>query len=82
MRTNTRRSAGAGTTGHPASIPEASPSELVAPEGTPDLEPRAGSWAEDWSTPAKQRQMSAAWPLLWLTIPLVLLILYGLFGGD
>lgn len=82
MRMNARRSAGAGTTGHPATTPEASPSELGAPEGAPNLEPRGGSWEEDWSTPAKQRQMSAIWPLLWLTIPLVLLILYGLFGGD
>jgi len=84
MRTNMRRSSGAGTTGQPpASTPEASPSGLVAPETAPRLEkPRVGSWTEDWSAPAKQPQMSAIWPLLWLTIPLVLLVLYGLFGGD
>ncbi|HSN82814.1 MAG TPA: hypothetical protein VLS88_09575 [Polyangiales bacterium] len=84
MRTNVKRSADAGTIGHlPASPPEVSPSELVATETAPSLErPRAGAWAEDWSTPDKQPQMSAIWPLLWLTIPLVLLVLYGLFGGN
>ena len=33
---------------------------------------------EDWTDPAKQHQMSAIWPLMWLAVPLVALILYGL----
>jgi hypothetical protein len=34
--------------------------------------------AEDWTDPAKRHQMSAIWPLMWLAVPLVGLVLYGL----
>ena len=84
MGTNVRRSSGAGTTGlAPLSRSEAKLSEPPAPEAAPnEAKPRAESSPEDWSTPAMQHQMSAIWPLLWLTIPFVLLVLYGLFSGD
>ena len=45
----------------------------------PNPPPHGRGWAEDWSDPSKLPQVSALWPLLWLTIPLVLLVLYGYF---
>jgi hypothetical protein len=69
-------------------------SSLVPP---PDLDPqdfeetepttkpgerRTGDWAEDWTDSSQHRQVSALWPLMWLTLPLVLLVLYGLFSGH
>jgi hypothetical protein len=49
---------------------------------TKPVERRTGGWAEDWSDPKRQHQVSALWPLMWLTLPLVLLVLYGLFAGH
>lgn len=64
------------------SVPE-SASELVQPSPPPEGQHRpAGSWAEDWSDSPTRREMSAMWPLLWLTVPLVLLVLYGLLAGH
>lgn len=55
---------------------EADPTEQALSPIPP--RPEARPDADDWSDPSKLRQMSAIWPLLWLTIPLVLLVLYGL----
>ena len=44
-------------------------------EPTPEQESPS---PEDWTDPAKRHQMSAIWPLMWLAIPLVALVLYGL----
>jgi hypothetical protein len=49
---------------------------------TKRAERRTGGWAEDWTDSSKQHQVSALWPLMWLTLPLVLLVLYGLFSGH
>ena len=83
MRTNVKNGAGVGVTGRPstASVPK-TPTELAPP--SPPTEPdrrRAGSWAEDWSDSSSQPKMNAIWPLLWLAIPLVSLVLYGLLTG-
>ena len=82
MRTNTKTSSRSpGSTGHPPTLPlPEAPSEVLAPSPEPRAEgrPAGGSWAEDWSDPSKQPQMSPIWPLLWLAIPFVLLVVYGL----
>jgi hypothetical protein len=45
--------------------------------------PRAPApWAEDWSEPAKHPQMSAIWPILWLGIPLLAMVVYGYLSGP
>jgi hypothetical protein len=51
-------------------------------EETKPVERRTGGWAEDWTEPSKHHQVSALWPLMWLTLPLALLVLYGLFSGH
>jgi hypothetical protein len=58
---------------------ETDPAEQAVPERLSARPPQAPPGADDWSDPSKLRQMSAIWPLLWLTVPLVLLVLYGLF---
>lgn len=86
MHANLKRSSVASTAGGPlAPPPEAAvaPSEPIAPAPQPTAaRPPGRGWAEDWSDPSKQPQMSAIWPLLWLTIPFVLLVLYGFFARD
>ncbi|MGB5697973.1 MAG: hypothetical protein WBM46_20150 [Polyangiales bacterium] len=86
MRTNLKSSSVANTADRPlAPTPEAAvaPSEPVpaAPQPTA-AHPHGRAWPEDWNSPSKQSQMSAIWPLLWLTIPFVLLVLYGFFTRD
>jgi len=86
MHTNRKSSSVARTADVPlAPMPEAAvaPSEPIAP--APQLtaaRPHGRAWPEDWSSPSKLPQMSAIWPLLWLTIPFVLLVLYGFFTRD
>ena len=84
MRTNLKSSSVASTVNVPlAPMPEAAvvPSEPIAPAPQPTAaRPQGRGWAEDWSDPSKLPQVSALWPLLWLTIPLVLLVLYGYFS--
>ncbi|MGB8223982.1 MAG: hypothetical protein WCF10_15445 [Polyangiales bacterium] len=86
MRTNLKSSSVANTADCPlAPTPEAAvaPSEPIAPAPQPTAaHPHGRAWAEDWSDPSKRPQMSAIWPLLWLTIPFVLLVLYGFFARD
>lgn len=80
MRTNLKSSSVASTAHVPlAPMPEtaSAPNERIAP--APQPTPHGRGWAEDWSDPSKLPQVSALWPLLWLTIPLVLLVLYGYF---
>lgn len=79
MRTNLRNRSGA----RPKPRPVAPLHEAVAPEPVEPAEPaaprpNAGGWPEDWSDPSKLPQMSAIWPLLWLTVPFVLAIVYEL----
>ena len=85
MRTNVKRSSGAGQAGHPpvSTIPS-EPTELQgAIEDETESTPRpAGSWAEDWSEPASHPQMSAIWPILWLGIPLIAMVVYGFLSGP
>jgi hypothetical protein len=84
MRTNLKSSSVARKAVVPlAPMPEAAvaPSEPIAPVPQPTAaHPHGRGWAEDWSDPSKLPQVSALWPLLWLTIPLVLLVLYGYFS--
>jgi hypothetical protein len=82
MRTNVRSSV-------PVKDPsEVSPAQVDSKEvdetepKTNAVERRTGGWAEDWTDSKKQHQVSALWPLMWLTLPLVLLVLYGLFSGH
>lgn len=85
MRTNVKSKKGSstGASGQPPMpVSETDPSTLGAPElprGT--TKAHAGSWSEDWSDPAQRPQMSPIWPLLWLSIPFALLVLYGYFSG-
>lgn len=36
---------------------------------------------DDWSNPEEHARMSAGWPLLWMAIPLIAILLWGLFSG-
>ncbi len=83
MRTNVKNRAAVGATDRPstASLPK-SPTELAPPSSPAEPERRrTASWAEDWSDPSRQPKMDAIWPLLWLAVPLVSLVLYGLITG-
>jgi|GEM_PF-3316833 len=83
MRTNLRNRPGARIPAPPVvPSPEVDPVEPIAPETARRRSPRGGAWAEDWSDPSKMRQMSPIWPLLWLTVPFVLAIVYELFKGH
>ena len=66
-------------------IPTSSPEIPIEPAGSSprqDVEPRpAGSSAEDWDNPSTHPRMSAIWPVLWIGVPLLLLVLYGMFSG-
>lgn len=44
--------------------------------------PEPATATDNVDDPSKQHQMSAIWPLLWLLIPLVSLILYGLLSRS
>lgn len=81
MRSNPKSKSSSGT--RPGPNPAATamaPDEPVDPEPHAQAAPpKSSSSQEDWSDPAKQHQMSAIWPLLWLAIPFVALVLYGLF---
>jgi hypothetical protein len=87
MPTNVRRSSGAGTAGlAPLTTPQVKPSESLVTKAAPnEVKPVAEPsqyTPDDWSKPETHHQMSAIWPLLWLAIPFVLLVLYGVLGGD
>jgi len=77
MRTNVRSRSSARAMPRPVApehkVSPQEPAELVGP---PRPRPKTGGWSEDWSDPSKLRQMSAAWPLMWLAVPFVLAILY------
>lgn len=80
MPTNLKSRSGARVSGSPV-VPETEmdPSEVVVPDPVPPPRRKGGDWAEDWNDPSKLRQMSPIWPLLWLTVPFVLVIVYELF---
>jgi hypothetical protein len=45
--------------------------------------PRAAApWTKDWSEPTEHPQMSAIWPILWLGIPLLAMVVYGYLSGP
>jgi len=58
------------------------PVEHVVTEPVPAPKRKGGDWAEDWKDPSKLRQMNPVWPLMWLTVPFVLAILYEFFRGG
>ena len=41
--------------------------------------PKVAPWAEDWSTPEKLPRMSAAIPLIYMAIPFIGCVLWGLW---
>jgi len=85
MRANVKRSSGAGRAGHPpvSTIPSEPTEFRAAMEEKAEPAPRAPApWAEDWSEPAKHPQMSAIWPILWLGIPLLAMVVYGYLSGP
>lgn len=61
---------------------EVDSAETVSPGSVPPPRRSGNARADDWSDPSKMRQMSPLWPLLWLAIPFVLLIVYELFKGH
>jgi len=85
MRTNGKRSSGAGRAGHPpvSTIPSEPTEPRAALAGETESAPRpAAPWTEDWSEPTKHPEMSAIWPILWLGIPLIGIVVYGFLSGP
>lgn len=84
MRPNVKRGLGVSQRSRQAPLPSIeSREETVSPRERPPTESRSvGSWAEDWNDPSTHPRMSAIWPVLWIAVPLVLLVLYGLLSGH
>jgi len=82
MRKNLRSRSGARASGSFV-VPEieVDSAETVSPESVPLPQGSDKARADDWSDPSKMRQMSPLWPLLWLAIPFVLLVVHELFKG-
>ena len=85
MRANVKRSSGARRAGHPpvSTIPSAPTEAQAATQEKAEPAPRAAApSAEDWSEPTKHPQMSAIWPILWLGLPLLAMVVYGYLSGP
>jgi hypothetical protein len=85
MPANVRRSSGAGRAGHPpvSTIPSERTEPRETMEEQAEAAPRAAApWTKDWREPTEHPQMSAIWPILWLGIPLLAMVVYGYLSGP
>jgi hypothetical protein len=50
-------------------------------EENPEVRSSGSTDGLDWSQPSRMRQMNSGWILLWLVIPFLATVIYGLWAG-